>query len=81
MRQGDVASPMMFRVYMDELIRELKSCGIGCHIGHKYYSSLGYADDLKLFCPSIKSLQKIMNICAQFGKRFDVQYNAKKTFL
>ncbi len=79
-RQGGVASPVMFTVYMDELIMELKRSGIGCHIGHKYYSSLGYADDLKLLCPSIKSLQKMVNICAQFGKRFDVQYNAKKTF-
>ncbi len=29
---------------------------------------------------SIKSLQTMVNICAQFGKRFDVQHNAKKTF-
>ncbi len=56
------------------------SNGIGYHIGYKYYGSLGYADDLKLLCPSIKSLKKMVNICAQFGKRFDVQYNGKKTF-
>ncbi len=79
-RQGGVASHVVFTVYMDELILELKRSGIGCHIGHKYYRSLGYADDFKLRCPSIKSLQKMVNICAQFGKRFDVQYNAKKSF-
>ncbi len=45
-RQGGVASPVMFTVYMDELILEFKRSGIGCHIGHKYYGSLGYADDL-----------------------------------
>ncbi len=71
-KQGGVASPVMFIVYMDEHILELKQSGIGYHIGHKYYGSLGYSDDLRLLCPSIKSLQKIMNICAQFGKRFDV---------
>ncbi len=59
---------------------EIKKSGLGCHIGHKYYGSLGYADDLKLLCPHIQSLQKMVNICAQFGKRFDVQYNAKKSF-
>ncbi len=75
-RQGGVVSPVMFTVYMDELMLEHKRSGIGCHIGHKYYCSLGYADDLKLFCPNIKSLQKMVNICAHF----DVQYNAKKTF-
>ncbi len=80
MRQGGVASHVVFTVYMDELILELKRSGIRCHIGHKYYGSLGYDDDLKLLCPSIESRQKMMNICAQFGNRFDVQYNAKKSF-
>ncbi len=79
-RQGGVASPVMFTLYMNELILEHKRSGIVCHIGHKYYGNIGYADDLKLLCPSIKSLQKMVNIYAQFGKRFDVQHNAKKTF-
>ncbi len=59
-RQGGVASPVMFTVYMDELILELKRSGIGYHIDHKYYGSLGYADDFKLLCPNIKSLQKMV---------------------
>ncbi len=46
-RQGGVASPMMLTVYMDELTLELKTFGIRCHIGYKYYGSLGYADDPK----------------------------------
>ncbi len=39
-RQSGVVSPVVFTVYMDELILELKKSGIGCHIGHKYYDSL-----------------------------------------
>ncbi len=39
-RQGGVVSPVMYTVYIDELILELKMSGIGCHIGHKYYGSL-----------------------------------------
>ncbi len=46
---------------------------------HKYCGSLGCADDFKLLRPSIKSLQKILKICAKFGKRFDAPYNAKTT--
>ncbi len=79
-RQGGVASHVMFTVYMDELILEIKRSVIGCHIGHNYYCSLGYADDLKLLCSAIKSFQKMMNICAQFGKRYDVHCNSTKTF-
>ncbi len=50
-RQGGMASPVMFTVYMDELILELKKSGLGCHAGYEYYGSLGYADDLKLLLP------------------------------
>ncbi len=53
-RQGGVASSVMVTVYMKELMLELKRSGIGCHINHKYFGSLGYADDLKLLCHSIK---------------------------
>ncbi len=46
-------SPLMFTVYMDELIKEMKVSGIGCDIGHGYLGCLGYIDDLKLLCSSI----------------------------
>ncbi len=51
----------MLTVYMDEPIQELKISGLGCHIGHEYYGSPNYTVDLQLLCPSITSLQEIMN--------------------
>ncbi len=70
---------MMFTIYMDELLNQLQASGIGCHIGHEYYGSLGYADDLKLLCPGLRGLQKMITICEQYGDRFSVSYNAKKS--
>ena len=64
---------------MDELIGRLKDSGIGCHIGKQFYGGFGYADDLKVLCPSVTGLQKMINICEKFGKDYDVLFNAKKT--
>ena len=48
-------------------------------MGKKFYGGFGYADDLKLLCPSITGLQKMITICEEFGKEYDVSFNAKKT--
>ena len=78
-RQGGVASPLLFTVYMDELLQRLEAAGVGCHIGNSFMEAIGYADDLTLLSPSVKALQKMVQICAQFGEEFGVKYNPKKT--
>ena len=78
-RQGGIVSPILYTVYTDELIRRLEESGIGCYIGHTYYGSPTYADDMTLICPSIGGLQKMVDICANFGLEYDILYNAKKT--
>ena len=78
-KQGGVLSPILFCIYMDELISRLKSTGVGCYMGHHYLGNLGYADDLKLLCPSITGLQKLVDTCQQFAFDFDLLFNTKKT--
>ncbi len=62
-RQGGVVSPLMFTVYMEELIKELQSAGIGWHVGNDYFGCVSYTDDMKLLRSSIKRLQQITEIC------------------
>lgn len=40
---------------------------------------LAYADDLVLLCPSIKGLQKLINVCEQYGNDHCITYNCLKT--
>ncbi len=37
-----------------------------------------YADDL-VISPSSIGFQQLLNICSDYGIRYDVQYNAKKS--
>ena len=44
-KQGGVLSPVLFTVYLDNLLKTLKQRNIGCKIGNSYLGVFGYADD------------------------------------
>ena len=67
-RQGAVSSPLLFSVYIDELIVQLRNSGLGCRIDHYFYGCLGYADDLLLLSASRSGLQAMTRICENFAK-------------
>ena len=78
-RQGGVASPILFTLYMEELIKKLEEKEVGCHIGREYFGCLVYADDVTLLAPTASALQKMLNTCEEFGAEFDVCYNPEKS--
>ena len=46
-KQGGVLSPVLFCVYIDDLVR-LSNANVGCFIGSNYAGALAYADDCSL---------------------------------
>ena len=47
-RQGSVLSLIVFSVYLDDLLHELRCLGLGCRMAGLWVGSVGYADDLLL---------------------------------
>ena len=47
-RQGSIASPNLWSVYLDPVIKQLRELGVGCHVGSMFMGVLAYADDLIL---------------------------------
>jgi hypothetical protein len=80
-KQGGVLSPILFAVYMDELLNKLESSGTGCHVGAEFVGAVGYADDLTLMAPSLSSLKSLVNMCEQYAREFDIQFNGSKSQL
>jgi hypothetical protein len=78
-RQGGILSPRLFNVYIDDLSVKLSSSHAGCTIGGHVINHFAYADDLVLLCPSVKGLQQLIGICANYGKIHDISYNPTKT--
>ena len=62
-RQGAVASPVFFSIYLDELFNILEKSNLGCHIGPHFFGLAGYADDCAILSPDKEGLQKMLNIC------------------
>ena len=61
-KQGGVLLPVLFTVYIDELLYKLQQAGLGCHIGHLFAGAFGYANDATLLSPAKYALLKMLNI-------------------
>jgi len=78
-RQGGIASPVIFCMYLDVLIRKLERERVGCNVGTKYFGCLAYADDLVLLSPSIQGLRKMLRTCEEYCDYYRLQFNATKS--
>ena len=78
-KQGGVLSPVLFSVYIDDLLLKLKRSGLGCRIGNSYAGCLSYADDLTLIAPTKKALQNMIYMCEEYARDFDVTFNGSKS--
>ena len=62
-RQGGVLSPILFILYLNDIIGDLQKQGFGCRIGNRHLACIMYADDLVLLSPSLIALQLMIDQC------------------
>ena len=78
-RQGGVLSPLLFSIYVDDLLIELSNNDVGCHMGHYFVGALGYADDLILLSPTVYGLELMIIICENYAKEHSILFNGNKS--
>ncbi len=78
-KQGGVLSPILFCIYIDDLLLKLSQCGVGCFIGTSFVGALAYADDIVLLAPSPCAMRKLLAICESYALDYDVKFNASKS--
>ena len=77
-RQSEV---ILFKIYIDELLKRLLKSGIGCYFDHHFCGAFCYADDIVLLAPSPAALRHLLASCEQFSSEFHLVLNASKTQL
>ena len=80
-KQGGVMSPLLFTVYMDELLNRLKLSHNGCHIGDRFFGAFGYADDIILLSPTLNGLKSLFSLCSNYATEYNVMFNSSKSKL
>ena len=78
-KQGGVLSPLLFNVYLDELILLLREQGVGCHMNNMFMGAFRYVDDVTLLAPTCMALNAMLDTCTRFADAHNLLFNSSKT--
>jgi Reverse transcriptase (RNA-dependent DNA polymerase) len=78
-KQGGVIIPVLFCVYIDDLLVKLSPSGIGCFIGLNFAGTLTCANDIVLVAPTPTAMRKMLIICDEYAADYDIMFNPDKS--
>jgi hypothetical protein len=67
-RQGCPISPVLFSIFIEEMVHKLKEGGVGVKLDNQLMFALLYADDAVLLAESVEELQKMIEIVDGYCK-------------
>ena len=70
-RQGSIASPALWFVYLDLLRRQ----GVGCHIGGLFLGVVVYGDNVLIMAPTRRSMQLMLNKCQEYADEHNIMFS------
>ena len=77
-KQGDGLSPLLFYIFLDDIVEHVKSTTDAPQLANQYVNCLMYADDLVLLSKSETGMQTMLNKLNQFCEMWHLEINTKK---
>ena len=74
-KQGAVLSAILFCIYIDDLIKQLRKERTGCSINYDFVGIITYADDIALLSPTLDGLQDMISSCADYAKKHNLTFS------
>ena len=66
-KQCGVMSPLLFNLYVQDLIECLDRKGLRCQMGNHFSGCFIYADDITLVAPSADALNAMLKVCELYA--------------
>jgi len=74
---GSIESKRVCCIFGD-LSTELNNTKVGCYIGEVLLNHLRCADVIYVFCPTVRGLQSILNVCQAYAESHGIIFNCSK---
>ena len=79
-KQGGVLSPILFCIYIDDLLVGLEKLGYGCFIDKLFYDVLAHAYNIILLAPSLSVLLVMLDFCTNYAAIQNISFNELQSY-